>query len=533
MRCIINVSIGGRYPKEQERLRASLEGRFHGSTLMWTEFPNKKYNEDNPYNAKAAAFEEAILQGYEQILWVDSPVVAMRDVTPIFEKIERDGYLTIENGNNISAKSCSNACLEYFKVSRDEAEKMPEHAAGIIGINMKHKKASEMILMFIRACKDGACVQKTQAQCQSVISLCANILSLPPTETWDTDIITLHPNKRTPKTILCWTHRGPHTLPIGSEGAIPKQTHTGESFIYINSMNGFNDALIHLGICTQYAITHKYSLIWELETYAATDLTTIFDTSKYPVPLYLNAKEKIKELKDAPLEPSMYKTINAFKKAAFIAKMQDKEPKFFDIHKVYPREKVLLYSSKGGGRYMLAFNAFKHFRFTPTFIEAYERAKKSADIPALYSSIHLRATDRNLNLGLNATTMATRKVRERNKATSNIKISSMKKIEKYIDEHAPHPVYIATDNKTLLCTLKKKHPSILHTTAIGKRDTRRRYWRLHDFGRTDPNNLRNALIDLCILAGGEDYLQSVGGFSRLANQLYKHKDVLHTMLSTS
>lgn len=545
MRCIINVSIGGRYPKEQERLRASLEGRFHGATLMWTEFPNKKYNQENLYNAKAAAFEEAILQGYQQILWVDSPVVAMGDVTPIFEKIEREGYLTVQNGNHNCAESCSDACLEYFEVTRDQAEKIPESTGGIIGVNMKHKMADEMIHMFIRACKDGACDGsrhhdgqstdprfKYHRNCQSVISLCANAVGLAPNEVWDTGPIALHPNNRTPSTILCWSHRGKHTLPIGAEGSTPKQTHIGESFIYVNSMNGFNDALTHLGICTQYAIIHKYSVIWDLDTYAATDLTKIFDTSKYPVPIYLNAKEKIKELASAPLEPGIYKTINQFKKAAVISKMQHKEPKFFDIHKVYPREKVLLYSCKGGGGYMLAFNTFKNFRFTPQFIEAYHRAVKSAHIPKLYSSIHLRATDRDLKFYSNGTRMATRKIRERNKST-NTNISAMKKIDIYIHEHAPAPVYIATDNKRLLYTLKKKHPSILHTTVLGKHDTKRRYWRMHDYGKHDPNNLQNALIDLCILAGGKDFLQTAGGFSRLASQLHKHKRDLRAMLSIS
>jgi hypothetical protein len=109
---------------------------------MWSEFPSQKYNTNNPYNAKAAAFEEAILQDYQQILWVDSPVVAMRDVSPIFEKIERDGYLTVQNSNHTNLQKYSDTCLEYFKLQRDKAETMPEHAEGIIGINMANKKAA-------------------------------------------------------------------------------------------------------------------------------------------------------------------------------------------------------------------------------------------------------------------------------------------------------------------------------------------------------------------------------------------------------
>jgi len=496
---------------------------------MWTEFPNNKYDNNIPYNAKAAAFEEAILQGYQQILWVDSPVVAMQDVSPIFEKIERDGYLTVQNSNHTNLQNYSDTCLEYFKLERKKAGSMPEHAEGIIGINMTNKKAAEMIQMFIRACKDDICNGDTKDKC--LITLSANAVGLSPTETWNTDILTHSPDKRTPSTIFCWTHYGQQTLPVGAEGSVPAQTYTGESFIYIYSMNGFNDALVNLGICTQYAIRHKYSIIWDLYLYAATDLTTIFDTSTYPVPLYINAKEKLKELQSAPLEPSSYRSIKEFKKTAETSKMQNKEPKFFNIHKVYPREKLLLYSSKGGGGYMLAFNSFKHLRFTPQFIKAYNHALKSAHIPRAYSSVHLRATDRDLNIVPKATSMATRKKRDQYPTKKNI--SAMKQIDIYIDDKAPQPVYIATDNKRLLYTLKKKHPSILHTTVITSRDSKRTYWRLHDFGKKDPNNLRNALIDLLILAGGENFLQSTGGFSRLATHLHKNKDVLHAMLSTS
>lgn len=547
MRCIINVSIGGRYPKEQERLRASLQGRFHGTTLMWSEFPNEHYNTNNPYNAKAAAFEEAIKQGYQKILWVDSPVVAMRDVSPIFEKIERDGYLTIRNGSYNCAQTCSDACLEYFNVTRDEAENMPEHAGGLIGINMANKKAAEMIKMFIRACKDGACDGsrkhdgqssdprfKFHRQCQSVISLCANAVGLPPNEIWDTGPITLHPNKRTSKTILCWSHRGHSKLPIGAEGTSrPQPVHAGESFIYVISLNGFNDALTHLGICTQYAINHKYSIIWEIASYAATDVSTIFDVSKYPVPLYLNAKEKMKELESGPFEPEMYKSIAYFQEVAKKAKKFRTEPASFDIHKIYPREKVLLYSSKGGGGYMLPFNTFKHLRFTPQFLQTYRNVVRSIPMPAEYVSIHLRATDRKLQIMNNVNTMGKAKPRSKNVTRKNSKNTPIKVIEGFIHKHSAYPPYIATDNTHLLKTLKRKYPQILHTPATNKHNTSEKNGRLHDYGKTDSDNLRNALIDLLILAGGKYFLQTSGGFSRLANQLFKHKDILHKMLTTS
>ena len=73
MRCIINVAIGGvtlkqkRYIYHQKKLGKSLAKHFDGDFLSWTTFPNNNYNKENPYNIKAAAFEEAIKNYFEKI----------------------------------------------------------------------------------------------------------------------------------------------------------------------------------------------------------------------------------------------------------------------------------------------------------------------------------------------------------------------------------------------------------------------------------------------------------------------------------
>jgi hypothetical protein len=219
MKCIINVAIGDRYPKEQEVLGKSLAKHFDGDFLAWTDWPNDNYNKANHYNVKAAAFEEAIKKGYSQILWLDSPVIALKDVGPIFDTITANGYLTMKNDAYHCAESCNDNSLEYFKVTRDQAATFQEHAGGAIGVDMRDSEGRQLIELFIKACKEGACDGsrlhdgqskdprfKYHRQCQSVISLAANTLGLPYTMLWD-DMITLRPNKKKDRTILCWTHR--------------------------------------------------------------------------------------------------------------------------------------------------------------------------------------------------------------------------------------------------------------------------------------------------------------------------------------
>jgi hypothetical protein len=152
--CIINAAIGGWYSKGQKRLVRSLN--FHGfnwDILTWTDWPNDSFDKSCNYNVKAAAFEEAINQGYTHILWLDCSVWAVKDPNPIFDIINETGYYFLANGYNC-AQECSDTCLNYFEVSRDEAEHMPIAGTGIFGINITNPIGKEFIERFLQSAKD-------------------------------------------------------------------------------------------------------------------------------------------------------------------------------------------------------------------------------------------------------------------------------------------------------------------------------------------------------------------------------------------
>ena len=92
--------------------------------------------------------------------------------------------------------------------------------------------------------------------------------------------------------------------------------------------------------------------------------------------------------------------------------------------------------------------------------------------------------------------------------------------------------FVSADNPKLLDKLTEKYPTILtnkvtHTNC----KTNRACIRLHHFGKTDPNNLRDAIADLLILAGAKAIMTSAGGYSRLAKKLLQHKHILEKLLS--
>jgi len=528
MQCIINVALGNKYVKQQKRLGESLEDNFDGDFLTWDKFPNHNYYEKNPYNVKAAAFEEAIKKGYKQILWIDAPVLALKNVKPIFDSIEKHGYLTVKNHNYNLAQTVSDACLEYFKVSRDEAEKMEEHASGVIGIDMTNPKGKKLIEMFIKACKEGASDgsrkhdgQSTDPrfmfhrQDQSVLSLCAHALKLPPIQKWNNGPIVLHIKHITEKAILAWSNREKgKTLRIDHPSRNKTQKNK-RGFIYLKCRAGLSDNLCQLANCMEYAVQHQRSIILEMPTYKAANLSNIFDFSKFPVPVYTNAAEMLRKLANAPVEPYYMKSLkhqidfDGRDEETGIWHDKQGRPVSFDLSKSYPANKVLIYAGGGGGYNSM--KALEHIRFKPQLINEYRKTLHKYNVPEKYVSIHLRATDRKLQV---------------NKTAGHE--DSLIMIDDFIKKHYKENIFVAGDNPKLIEKLTKKYPTIIKTEATKSNicDSEYSCKALHKSGKTDPNNLKQALIDLLILAGGTDILTTQGGFSRLAKHLQARPDIL-------
>lgn len=144
-KCIINFATG-RYIKGQDRLRNSLlEVRFDGDLLCWTSEAQigAPLHKDNPYAFKVYCFDEAIRLGYTQIVLVDASVWAVSDVTPIFDHIEREGYIMQEAGQHVG-RWTNDKCLDYFGLTREEANKMLMYGnAGFLGLNFETEIANK------------------------------------------------------------------------------------------------------------------------------------------------------------------------------------------------------------------------------------------------------------------------------------------------------------------------------------------------------------------------------------------------------
>lgn len=158
-KCILSfANHRGRYVQNLARLSESLRTNFDGDFLgfIGEASVGAPPHEQNPYAFKIYAFQKAIDAGYTQVLWLDSSCFAIKNVKPIFEEIEKSGYIMQEAGHYMGTWTNDKA-LAYFGVTRDEAMTMLMYGnAGFLGLNFEHGIANAFFDKW-RAAMAGGC----------------------------------------------------------------------------------------------------------------------------------------------------------------------------------------------------------------------------------------------------------------------------------------------------------------------------------------------------------------------------------------
>lgn len=108
-----------------------------------------------PYAFKAYSIKKAMEEGADLILWCDSVVYATLSLDPIFEHIEKNGYLFFDNKGFKIGDYTSDACLERWGMTRDEAFKSKMIMACVMGFDVHNSKAKEFLDKYITAASDG------------------------------------------------------------------------------------------------------------------------------------------------------------------------------------------------------------------------------------------------------------------------------------------------------------------------------------------------------------------------------------------
>lgn len=135
-RAIVNLVTNGIYLRGQDRLNGSLNKNFDGFFLNFykEDSVNAPLHLENPYAFKVYAIEKARQYGYNQILWLDASVYPVKDVTPVFDWLTEKGIF-LEEAGHYAGSWAPQYVLDYFKITKEEAMKMPMFSAGYCGFD--------------------------------------------------------------------------------------------------------------------------------------------------------------------------------------------------------------------------------------------------------------------------------------------------------------------------------------------------------------------------------------------------------------
>lgn len=144
------------YIKGQERLVESLKGRFDGDvvTFRGESSVGAPLHQDNPYAFKLYAIREVRERGYDQILWLDASVYAVKDVSPVFDWLTVKGVFMEEAGHWAGDWS-PEYVLDYFCIDKGIASEMPCFAAGYVGFDFTREKSRNFFARWYNAMRDG------------------------------------------------------------------------------------------------------------------------------------------------------------------------------------------------------------------------------------------------------------------------------------------------------------------------------------------------------------------------------------------
>lgn len=277
-------------------------------------------------------------------------------------------------------------------------------------------------------------------------------------------------------------------------------------YIILRVQSGFNDGLLLIFNMTQYALKYNRTIILTFERYTATKLDSIFDFSKYPVPI-ICGEEIVPSLKYDLIEPTCYgmdpytlPTSRAPDYSKLINGMRTR----FDLTKEYPDTTLLIWDSVGA-RELSMVQVFKDIQFTSEFLVKFKKQRNM--FPTVFNAIHVRGTDDPL----------------KNKE------KTMELIDEFIESNPNIPTYLASDDMPLMDELTSKYNAIVKPLSYKKIDYN--YYSLHHaFGKSDPECLSNAIIDLLMCASSKNFLRSTGGFSGLMQKLHEDKELLNRLI---
>lgn len=178
-RCIVSVATGEFYCKNLDRLELSFSKCVNGTyyfdewgggrnvdadyyperpdLLIWKDVlpPGSRPHLESPYGFKVHAIKEAYEKGYTSILWLDSAAYAVKeDVSPIFEKIEKEGYYAMSHEDPLENWVGFNA-LRYSNLTPHDLLGLNLPSGSCYGFDLSNTDIKDLFSEFSKSESDG------------------------------------------------------------------------------------------------------------------------------------------------------------------------------------------------------------------------------------------------------------------------------------------------------------------------------------------------------------------------------------------
>lgn len=147
-RTVINVSTA-KYWRGQERLLASINGSYNALFWKHEHEVGAKLHSENNYSFKPLAFSSAYTMGYRKLLWLDASMNIIKDLKPIFDIIDEDGYFFQDSGW-MNSRWTNERAKEYF--GTDEGMML---SSGVLGLNLNSTVGKDFLIAWLLAMSDG------------------------------------------------------------------------------------------------------------------------------------------------------------------------------------------------------------------------------------------------------------------------------------------------------------------------------------------------------------------------------------------
>jgi len=166
------------------------------------------------YGFKVHAVNHARSEGFQKILWFDSSCYAFAPLEPLWQRLERDGHVLIEDANALG-KWSSDRSLEDFNVTRDQAMSMRLMCGTCWGVDLTFER-SRIFLDKLLSCATPENFNGTHKS------------RLPG--------LTPHPRPKTGGAAVsnderCWGHRSDEVYSALIANELNMKTHVGVEFI--------------------------------------------------------------------------------------------------------------------------------------------------------------------------------------------------------------------------------------------------------------------------------------------------------------